>query len=56
MYLVQQQGETIEVFRFFVDAWLFVYLECECFALILEPDGDTWVVNPAYNPANEPIN
>lgn len=56
MYLVRQQGETIEVFRFFVDAWLFVYLECECYALILEPGGDTWIINPAYDPSKSVIN
>ncbi len=57
MYLVRQQGKTIRKFRLFVDAWLFVYLECECYALILGPrQGEVWIVNPAYNPANRPIN
>jgi hypothetical protein len=56
VFIVRQQGKTIESFTFFVDAWLFVYLECECFALILASDGDTWTINPAYNASKSPIN
>lgn len=45
MYLVRQQGVTIEEFTWFVDAWLFVCLELDAFARIVGPDG-IWVVNP----------
>lgn len=59
MFLVRQQGETIEVFTKFVDAWLYVYLECDCYAVIIEREHndvvDTWTVNPAYRPSR-PIN
>ena len=56
MYLVRQQGKTIGEFTSFVDAWLFVYLECDCCTRILSSDGDAWVINPAYDPSKSPIN
>jgi hypothetical protein len=51
MYLVRQQGKTLEAFTIFVDAWLFVYLELDAFARIVGPDG-VWVVNPGRHTVN----
>ena len=56
MFLVRQQGKVIGSFDLFVDAWLYVYLECECFAHILERGtSEVWVINPAYR-TSHPIN
>jgi hypothetical protein len=44
-YQVIQQGRVIGKFRYFFEAWLYVYLELPCFARIKGPDG-TWHVNP----------
>lgn len=50
MFLVRRQGKIIRSFDLFVDAWLYVYLECESFALILERGtSDYWIVNPALS-------
>jgi hypothetical protein len=51
MYLVRQQGKTLEAFKMFLDAWLFVYLELGAFARIVGPDG-VWVVNPGGHKVN----
>ena len=59
MFYVLQQGVVVRVFHRFSDAWLFITLECQCYARILEPDGDiihTWTINPAYDPSRPPIN
>ncbi len=58
MFYVHQENGQITTFQRFVDAWLFVTLECDCFATILEQDGDTWqswTINPAYDPNKPPI-
>jgi len=59
MFFVRQQNKTIQVFTRFVDAWLYVYLECDCYAVIVERNEngivDTWVVNPAWNKNSVPI-
>jgi hypothetical protein len=44
-YQVIQKNKIIGSFRYFFDAWLYVYLELPCFARIKGPDG-IWIVNP----------
>jgi hypothetical protein len=51
MYLVRQQGKTIEEFTWFVDAWLFAYLELDTFVRIVGPEG-VWIVNPGRHTVN----
>jgi hypothetical protein len=45
-YRVIQRGKVIGAFRFFFEAWLFVYLDLSAYARIQGPDGD-WTVNPS---------
>lgn len=51
MYMVRQQGKTIESFTMFVDAWLYVYLELASYARIVGPDG-IWIINPGKHSVN----
>lgn len=45
MYTVFHQGRAKGCYDYFVDAWLYVYLELPSYARIRGPDG-VWVVNP----------
>jgi hypothetical protein len=51
MYQVRQKGKVVEQFSTFIDAWLYVRLECVVFARITGPDG-IWFVNPGRHTIN----
>lgn len=46
MFLVQQQGKTIDSFYYFFDAWLFCVLNLKSYSMIFEGE-ESWVVNPS---------
>jgi hypothetical protein len=49
VFQVRQQGKVIGSFIYFVDAWLYIYLECRSFATILESNtSNVWRVNPSH--------
>ena len=50
-YIVKHQGRTIKAFHYFFDAWLFAYLEINCYCIVSGPDG-LWVVNPGKHSLN----
>lgn len=58
MYRVINQGHIVAVFPVFLDAWLYVYLECDSYARIYGPDpfdpavDGEWSINPGPHHIN----
>lgn len=45
MYQVRLHGRLVGTFHYFVDAWLYVFLELPHYARVTGPDGE-WTVDP----------
>lgn len=48
-YRVILNGQVIEKFKYFCEAWAYVYLDVPVFCIIAGPDGSTWKINPYYS-------